>query len=78
MPRLATSPLVYVRLHGHERRYQGGYPEAVLADWAGWLAMQQAAGHPALVYFDNTMAVDHALRDAQALGAMLTDSAGPA
>ena len=78
-PRLATGPLVYVRLHGHERRYQGGYPAAVLADWAGWLATQQAAGHPALVYFDNTMVADHALRDAQALGALLgTGAARPA
>ena len=78
-PRLVSGLLVYVRLHGHERRYQGGYPEAVLADWAGWLATQQAAGHPALVYFDNTMVADHALRDAQALGALLeAGAAGPA
>ena len=78
-PRLVIGLLVYVRLHGHERRYQGGYPAAVLADWAGWLATQQAAGHPALVYFDNTMVADHALRDAQALGALLgAGAAGPA
>ena len=41
------------------------------AHWAGWLAMKQAAGHPALVYADNTMVTDHALHDAQALAALL-------
>jgi len=51
-PRLATGPQAYVRLHGHERRYRGGYPGAVLAGWAGWLAAQQAAGRGALVYLE--------------------------
>ena len=76
-PRLVTGALAYVRLHGHERRYRGGYPEAVLADWAGWLAAQRAAGRGALVYLDNTMVADHALRDARALGATLGAGVAP-
>lgn len=66
-----------MRLHGHERRYRGGYPEAVLAGWAGWLAAQRAAGCGALVYLDNTMVADHALRDARALGARLGAGVAP-
>lgn len=74
-PRLTTSSLAYVRLHGLERRYQGGYPLAVLADWAGWLGAQRAAGIEAFVYLDNTMLADDALRDARTLSTMLV--AGP-
>jgi uncharacterized protein YecE (DUF72 family) len=69
-PRRATGSLVYVRLHGHEQRYRDRYPEAVLADWAAWLIVQQTAGRETLVYLDNTMLADHALRDAQVLAAM--------
>ena len=64
------------RLHGHERRYRGGY-EAVLAGWAGWLAAQRGGARRALVYLDNTMVADHALRDARALGATLGAGVAP-
>jgi uncharacterized protein YecE (DUF72 family) len=78
-PRLAAGPLAYLRLHGFERRYRGGYPAAVLADSAGWLAAERAAGRPAgravLAYLDNTMLADHAVRDARALAALLGDPA---
>lgn len=73
-PRLITGSRAYVRLHGLERRYQGGYPLAVLADWAGWLSAQRAAGIEAFVYLDNTMLFDDAVRDARTLGAMLVAS----
>lgn len=73
-PRRATDRLVYARLHGNARRYRGSYPEAVLADWAGWLGAQRAAGRQALVYLDNTMVDDHALQDARTLAAMLAAS----
>jgi uncharacterized protein YecE (DUF72 family) len=76
-PRLATGPLAYVRLHGFERRYRGGYPAAVLADWAGWLAAERAAGRELLAYLDNTMVADHAVRDARALAALLDDPTAP-
>jgi uncharacterized protein YecE (DUF72 family) len=75
-PRLAIGPLVYVRLHGYEQRYQGSYPKAVLRDWANWLGAQRTAGRDALIYFDNTMVADHALHDAHMLGAMLGAGSG--
>ena len=59
-PRLTTGPLAYVRLHGFERRYRGGYPAAALADWAGWLGGERAAGREVLAYLDNTMDADDA------------------
>ena len=79
-PRLATGPLAYVRLHGHERRYRDRYPAAVLADWAAWLDVQQAAGREAVVYLDDTMLADNAPRDARALATMAgaAGAAGPA
>jgi hypothetical protein len=48
-------------------------------DWAAWLTVQRAAGREALVYLDNTMLADHALRDALALAVMAgAGAAGPA
>ena len=70
-PRLTTSARAYVRLHGFERAYQGRYPLPVLADWAGWLGAQRAAGSEAWVYLDNTMLADDALCDARTLDSML-------
>ena len=32
-----TADFVYVRLHGHETLYSGGYPDDLLIDWAGRL-----------------------------------------
>ena len=70
-PRLTTGPLAYARLHGHERRYREAYPEAVLADWARWLAAEQTQGREVFAYLDNTMVADHAVRDARTLAALL-------
>ena len=70
-PRRVCGGRAYVRLHGHAQRYRGRYPHAVLRDWATWLAVQHAAGHGTLVYFDNTMLADDALRDARALADLL-------
>jgi hypothetical protein len=75
-PRLTTSARAYVRLHGFERAYQGRYPLPVLADWAGWLGAQRAAGSEAWVYLDNTMLADDALCDARTLDSMLAADSG--
>ncbi|MGD9508713.1 MAG: DUF72 domain-containing protein [Geminicoccaceae bacterium] len=80
-PRIATGPLAYLRLHGFERRYRDAYPEAVLLDWARWLAAEQAGGREVMAYLDNTMTADDAVRDArrlaELLGPTVSSGAGP-
>lgn len=70
MWREVTSDLVYVRLHGHTRKYASSYSAASLRSWArdieGWLA----DGRAVQVYFDND-AEGHAVRNAVALRALL-------
>ena len=68
-----TADFVYVRLHGRRARYRGTYSTAALRGWAGWLARAKADGRDAFVYFDNTDEKDHALRNAEALDAMLAE-----
>ncbi len=70
-PRVATASFVYVRLHGHERRYRGRYSREQLEDWAGWLSEQLEAGRDAFVYFDNTDEEAHAVVNARELRALL-------
>ncbi len=77
-PRVVTADFVYVRLHGHERRYRGAYGAQQLADWAAWLADQRARGRDLYVYFDNTDEAAHAVHDALRLRAMLTGEDQPA
>jgi uncharacterized protein YecE (DUF72 family) len=72
-PRIATADFVYVRLHGRKSGYRGRYSDTALADWAGWLRDNMAAGRDAYVYFDNTDEADHAVRNAMALDAMLRE-----
>jgi uncharacterized protein YecE (DUF72 family) len=75
-PRVTTADFVYLRLHGHRRRYRGNYTDAALRDWAGWLGEQMAAGRDVYAYFDNTDERDFALRNAQTLDTMLAAEAG--
>lgn len=70
-PRVVTAGFIYVRLHGHARRYRGAYPDAVLADWARWLGRCLGEGREVWVFFDNTDGEAHAVRDALRLRAML-------
>ncbi len=70
-PRVVTADFVYVRLHGHERRYRGAYSEAQLRDWADWLAGELAAGRDVFVYFDNTDEEAHAVANARTLRRLL-------
>lgn len=65
-PRLATGPVVYVRLHGSEQRYGGTYPDAALDDWAAWIRRMLAEGHDVYAYFNNDM-YGHAVSDAERL-----------
>jgi uncharacterized protein YecE (DUF72 family) len=61
---------VYLRLHGATGRYNGGYADDQLADWAGWLEGQRRAGRSVFVYFNNDVG-GHAPRDAVRLRSML-------
>jgi len=70
VPRRAVGPIAYVRFHGAGARYGGGYPDALLADWAQWLRRQAAGRRPAFVYFNNDIDA-HAVADAQRLRELL-------
>lgn len=70
-PRVVTASFVYVRLHGHEQRYRGAYPEPVLRDWARWLSHCRDQGREVWAFFDNTDEAAHAVRDALRLLALL-------
>jgi len=64
-----TIPFVYLRFHGPEGDYRGGYAQTVLAAWAdkiaGWLSGQKKV----YVYFNNT--IGDALIDLGRLNALL-------
>lgn len=49
----ATTDLVYVRLHGHERTYASCYSEKQLGHWARRARGWQSEGRAVHVYFDN-------------------------
>lgn len=76
-PRVATAGFVYARLHGHERRYRGAYPETVLREWADWFARCRGDGRDVWVFFDNTDEEAHAVCDALRLRALLAGEEPP-
>ena len=71
-PRRAIGPFVYVRFHGSDAEYQGGYSNEALLDWAQWLAQQARSGKNVYAYFNND-AGGHAPRDAMRLRGYLLD-----
>jgi uncharacterized protein YecE (DUF72 family) len=66
VPRRAVGPIAYVRFHGTEKKYQGGYPEPTLRSWWRWRQKQVQGGKHLFVYFNNE-AEAHAVRDARRL-----------
>jgi uncharacterized protein YecE (DUF72 family) len=63
-PKKVTTEFVYVRLHGPDGPYRGGYDRQALAGWAGAFAGWLAEGVDVYCYFDNDEAghaVDNAL-----------------
>jgi uncharacterized protein YecE (DUF72 family) len=70
MWREVTTDLVYVRLHGHTRKYASSYHPASLRRWADDVARWLAEGRDVHVYLDND-AEGHAVRNALALSALL-------
>lgn len=77
MWREVTTDLVYVRLHGHTRKYASQYSTGNLARWAEDTRRWLAEGREVHVYFDND-GEGHAVHDALMLRAMLDGSAAPA
>jgi uncharacterized protein YecE (DUF72 family) len=65
-----TASHVYVRFHGQNGSYGGGYPKEVLEDWASWLANVFRKGTDVFAYFNND-AAGHAPRDALTLRSLL-------
>ena len=63
MWREVTSELVYVRLHGHTRKYASSYSERSLQAWAADARRWLDEGRDVHVYFDND-AEGHAVRNA--------------
>jgi uncharacterized protein YecE (DUF72 family) len=71
-----TTNFVYVRLHGHERLYGGGYPPAVLRGWAARVRAWNHGGEDVYVYFDND-SDGRAPFDAMALAELVGDVPPP-
>jgi uncharacterized protein YecE (DUF72 family) len=63
MWREVTSDLVYVRLHGHTRKYASSYSARSLQGWAADVHRWLADGRDVHVYFNND-ALGHAVRNA--------------
>ena len=61
--REVTTDVVYVRLHGHTRKYASSYSEQSLRTWAADTRRWLAEGRDVHVYFDND-AEGHAVRNA--------------
>jgi uncharacterized protein YecE (DUF72 family) len=68
--REVTSNLVYVRLHGHTRKYASSYSTPSLRRWADEIERCIGDGRDVHVYFDND-AEGHAVRNALTLRAIL-------
>jgi uncharacterized protein YecE (DUF72 family) len=72
MWREITTDFVYVRLHGHTRKYASSYNAASLRRWADDAQRWRAQGHDVFVYFDND-AEGHAVRNALTFARFVDD-----
>lgn len=77
MWREVTSDCVYVRLHGHTRKYASSYSIPHLEKWAAETQQWLREGRDVHIYFDND-AEGHAVRNAITLRAMLDGTQVPA
>jgi uncharacterized protein YecE (DUF72 family) len=73
MWREVTTDFVYIRLHGHTRKYASSYSERSLEAWADDTRRWVAEGRDVHVYFDND-AEGHAVRNALRLSELLDGS----
>lgn len=70
MWREVTTDLVYVRLHGHTRKYASSYSTPALRRWAEDARRWLGEGREVHVYFDND-AEGHAIRNAKCFGELV-------
>ena len=71
-----TTDLVYVRLHGHTRKYASSYSAASLARWAARAQLWAAEGRAVYIYLDND-AEGAAIPNAVSLTKRLRPNEGP-
>ena len=67
-----VGPFVYVRFHGPDGTYSGGYPADRIERWAEWLDEQRRMGCDVFAYFNNDVG-GHAPRDAVTLRQLLEE-----
>lgn len=77
MWREVTTDLVYVRLHGHTRKYASSYSTPSLRRWAEDTTRWLAEGRDVHVYFDND-AEGHAVENARTFTALAAGLPPPA
>jgi uncharacterized protein YecE (DUF72 family) len=77
MWREVTTDMVYVRLHGHTRKYASSYHPASLRRWAADARRWLAEGRDVHIYLDND-AEGHAVSNARTLSALVDGSPPPA
>ena len=75
MWRAVTADFVYVRLHGHTRKYASCYAPRALAAWAAQARAWRRGGRDAFVYFDND-AEGHAVGNARDLARLTAPTRG--
>ena len=54
-PMMVTGDFVYLRFHGPEGNYRGGYEDDFLAEYDTYIKEWQKEGKTVYVYFNNTM-----------------------
>lgn len=74
MWREVTADFVYVRLHGHTRKYASSYSGESLRCWAASARGWRDEGRDVFVYFDND-AEGHAVRNARTFAELVGDEA---
>ena len=73
MWRVVTADFVYVRLHGHTRKYASSYSASSLQRWADDALSWAHTGRDVFIYLDND-AEGHAVRNARTLRGLLDAS----
>jgi len=74
MWREVTADFVYVRLHGHTRKYASSYSADSLRRWAADARRWRDDGRDVYVYFDNDVE-GHAVRNARSFAQLVDDTA---
>lgn len=77
MWREVTADFVYVRLHGHTRKYASSYSAPALRRWAADARRWRDRGLDVFVYFDND-AEGHAVRNARTFTRLIRTRRAPA